>query len=76
VNEEPHVPEVPGVPLGWNAPYPAHLPRPTAWPALFALGVTVFAWGIVTSPVLLLVGAALLFYSLGQWIGELRHEAH
>jgi hypothetical protein len=65
----------PNVPLGWSVPRPEHLLHPTAWPALFALGVAVFGWGVVSSPVLLLVGAALLIYSLGQWIREIRHEA-
>jgi hypothetical protein len=65
----------PSIPPGWNAPLPEHLPPPSAWPALFALGVTVFAWGIVSVPFLLLVGIALIMYSLGHWIGEIRHEA-
>jgi hypothetical protein len=56
-------------------PLPEHLPQPSAWPALFALGVTIFAWGIVSAPFLLLVGGALLALSLGHWIGELLDEA-
>lgn len=64
----------PSIPPGWNVPRPEHLPPPSAWPVLFALGVTVFAWGIVSVPFLLLVGAALIMYSLGNWIGEIRHE--
>ncbi len=67
--------EDPPLPPGWNAPLPAHLPEPTAWPALFALGVTIFAWGIISVPFLLLVGGSLLALSLGYWIGEIRHEA-
>jgi hypothetical protein len=39
-----------------------------------ALGVTFVAWGLVTSPVVLGLGGALLVVSLGGWIGEIRHE--
>jgi hypothetical protein len=39
-----------------------------------ALGITVFAWGFVTSPILLGVGFVVFALSLGGWIGEIRHE--
>jgi ABC-type sulfate transport system permease subunit len=39
-----------------------------------ALGTTLFAWGFVTSPVVLGLGLVLLTLSLGGWIGEIRHE--
>ena len=39
-----------------------------------ALGITFFAWGFVTSPILLGVGFTLFALSLGGWIGEIRHE--
>jgi hypothetical protein len=39
-----------------------------------ALGVTLLAWGIITSPVVLGVGVALFAVSLAGWIGEIRHE--
>jgi len=67
-------PPPPPLPTGWNAPRPERLPPPSAWPALAALGVTVFAWGIVSAPLLLLLGGALFAYALGHWIGEIRHE--
>ncbi len=63
------------VPPGWTRCRPERLPRPTAWPALFAFGVTLFAWGLVSSLVLTLIGGALLFYALIHWIGEIRHDA-
>jgi hypothetical protein len=59
---------------GWNIPKPDHIPRPTAWPAAMALGVTFFAWGFVTSPIVLGVGLAVFALSLAGWIGEIRHE--
>jgi hypothetical protein len=59
---------------GWNKPKPDLIPRPTAWPAALALGVTLLAWGLITSPVVLGVGVALFAVSLAGWIGEIRHE--
>jgi hypothetical protein len=61
----------PDLPPGWSRPRPEHLPPPSAWPALFALGVTLFGWGVVSSPVLLLFGGALLAFALGHWIREI-----
>jgi hypothetical protein len=62
------------LPAGWSAPLPEHLPPPSAWPALFALGVTLLGWGFITSPVLVLVGGALAAHALGHWIAEITHE--
>ncbi len=59
---------------GWNKPKPDVIPRSTAWPAAMALGVTLLAWGLITSPVVLGVGVALFAVSLAGWIGEIRHE--
>jgi hypothetical protein len=59
---------------GWNRPRPERIPRPTAWPPALALGITFFAWGLVTSPVVLGVGLVLFTLSLAGWIGEIRHE--
>ena len=58
----------------WNTPLPAAIPRPTAWPPAMALGIALFGWGFVTSPVLLTVGAALFAIALAGWIVEIRHE--
>ena len=63
------------VPPGWNALAPERLPAPTAAPALLAFGLTLCAWGLVSSLILVLVGGALLFHSFWQWIGEIVHDA-
>ncbi len=65
----------PPIPPGWSAPLPAHLPRPTASPSLFAFGVVLVAWGIISSPLLDLIGGAVLFYALFHWVWEIVHEA-
>jgi hypothetical protein len=62
------------LPAGWNEARPEHLPRPTAYPALFAFGVTLLAWGLVSSFLLVAIGGAVLFYALLHWIGEMRHD--
>jgi len=51
------------------------LPEPTVWPAVLASGVTFAAAGAVTSPVLIVFGAALMIVSLAGWIGELTRDA-
>ncbi len=62
-------------PAGWTRSLPEHLPRPTPRPALFAFGVTLFVWGIVASPLLMLIGGATLAHSLLHWIWEIRNDA-
>ena len=64
----------PALDTDWNLPKPEHIPRPTAWPAGVALGITLFFWGIITSLVVLAMGVAVLIVCLYGWIGEMRHE--
>lgn len=60
---------------GWNRAKPEVIPRPTAWPPALALAVTLLAWGLITSPVVLAIGVMLFAVSLGGWIQEIRHES-
>jgi len=39
-----------------------------------AMGVTLAFWGIITSWIVLIVGAGLFAIALGGWIAEIRHE--
>lgn len=57
----------------WELLPAAHLPRPTYWPVVLALGIIFLAWGIVTTVAISAVGLLLLALGLGGWIGELRH---
>jgi hypothetical protein len=59
---------------GWSVPHPEVMPRPTFWPAALAFAVTFLLWGIVTSPIITIVGAILLVVSLSGWIGDIRNE--
>ncbi len=66
------MPEQPSVS---SQPHGAHeLPPPTIWPPALALGSTLLLWGLITSLVVTVVGAALFVLALGGWIGEIRHE--
>ena len=61
---------------GWQVVEDIHLPQPTYWPAVLALGITFLAWGILTSPIIIVVGLLLFAVGLGGWIGDLQHEQH
>ena len=47
------------------------MPRPTAWPIVLALGITLLGAGLATSLALSVVGAVLFVFGLGGWIGQL-----
>ena len=49
---------------------------PSIWPVALSAAVTLVAFGIVTSSVFSLVGAALFVWSLAGWIQDLRHDEH
>jgi hypothetical protein len=62
-------------PAGWNRSLPEHLPEPTIAPGLFAFGVMLLGWGLVSSPPVTLVGGVVLFVALVEWIREVWHDA-
>ena len=54
-----------------------HLPKPTAWPIVTALGFTLLVSGILTHYVISIMGFLMLTYGCVQWFREvLPHEAH
>ena len=59
---------------GGAKPLPENLPRPTACPATLSLGVTLLAFGIVTSWIISLAGLGLFLLGAGGWLEELRHD--
>jgi hypothetical protein len=58
---------------GWQLVEREPLPRPTYWPAALAFGITLLAWGILTSWIISIAGGIVLAVALAGWIGELRH---
>ena len=54
-----------------------HLPSPTAWPMVLALGIALVLTGMVTSGVISLLGGVLAFAAMVGWFRQvLPHEAH
>lgn len=64
----------PTPPAGWTKLPVEHLPAATFSPAGLALAITFLFWGLITSWVILAVGAGLFAVSLAGWITDLRHE--
>jgi len=60
---------------GWSRPKPEVLAGPTCWPAGFALGSTLLAWGLITSIVVVIAGLITCAVSLTGWIQDIRHES-
>ncbi len=59
---------------GWSVPKPETIPRATAAPAAVALGVTLIAFGGLTSSVVSVFGALLTAGALVRWLTEM-HDA-
>jgi hypothetical protein len=59
---------------GGAKPLPETLPRPTAWPATVALGVTLLAFGVVTSSIISVAGLGLFLLGGAGWFKELRND--
>lgn len=59
---------------GWTDPQGMHVPEPTYAPLFLAIGMMCMLWGIVTTPLLSLVGGILFVIAISKWIGEVRHE--
>ena len=59
---------------GWTQPQGMHIPDPTYMPLVLAIGAMCILWGIVTTPLMSLVGGILFIIGISGWIGELRHE--
>lgn len=51
------------------------LPRPTYWPIVMAVAITLIAFGIVNSILIIIIGIVLLIIALVGWIGDVRDEA-
>jgi hypothetical protein len=63
--------------LGALRTHSIHLPAPTAWPFLMALGLTLVFASLVTSAGLAVLGAVLTIVSVVGWFrAVLPHEAH
>jgi hypothetical protein len=50
-----------------------HLPSPSVWPAVLGAGLSLAAFGVATSALFVLFGAALVAWALFGWIQDMRH---
>ena len=55
-------------------PPPIHLPRPTAWPAIAALSVTLLMSGFLLGLAFTLAGFLVLTISLAGWVIAVLNE--
>ncbi|HZD48782.1 MAG TPA: hypothetical protein VE178_08540 [Silvibacterium sp.] len=54
-----------------------HLPAPTAWPLVLALGFTFLCAGLVTNAVISVLGGVLMLFGVVGWFRQvLPHEVH
>jgi len=58
----------------WEPLPPERPPRRTCFPAGMAMGVALIFWSVITSWVILVVGAGLFTVTLGGWIAEILNE--
>jgi hypothetical protein len=73
----PNQPAFDHAPAGASESHPVHLPAPTAWPFLMALGIVLVCTSLVTSASLGYLGGAIAIVSAIGWFGQvLPHEAH
>jgi len=60
-----------------GSPDRVHLPSPTPWPVLLAVGVTLIAGGLISSGVVSIIGALLAAAACVGWFRQvLPHERH
>jgi hypothetical protein len=60
-----------------SSPERVHLPSPTPWPLLLAVGVTLIAGGLISSEVVTIIGALLAIAACVGWFRQvLPHERH
>ena len=51
-----------------------HLPPPSIWPVLVAVGIALVLTGLILNLVMLIAGAVILVLSIAMWIRDARRE--
>ena len=51
-----------------------HLPPPSIWPAVLALGIALLLVGLILNLVIVVVGAIVVIASLALWVRDARRE--
>ena len=60
---------------GWSRPRPNKIPRPTYWPAVVGLGITLTFWGMISTIFLGATGVVFLIIGVTGWVWELMYES-
>lgn len=53
---------------------PEKLPAATVWPAMLSFGITLLAFGVLTSPYMSITGLIFSIISTAGWIEDLRND--
>jgi hypothetical protein len=61
-------------PEGLSPPLPLKLCSPSVWPVTMAFGITLFAFGVVTTWIISVAGFATFLLSAYGWFEDLRHD--
>lgn len=51
-----------------------HLPPPSIWPPVLALGIAVLLIGIVLNLAIAIIGAVISIAAVALWVRDARHE--
>lgn len=51
-----------------------HLPPPSIWPAVLALGIALILTGLIVNLVMLIVGVIISVPSIALWVRDARRE--
>ncbi|MGA7087232.1 MAG: cytochrome c oxidase subunit 4 [Candidatus Dormiibacterota bacterium] len=70
-NDQPPTPEATQGHHGEDAP---HLPGPSFWPFLLALGIAMSLIGVITKIEVVVIGLVVVVAALAGWVREARHE--
>ncbi|MFZ0169349.1 MAG: cytochrome c oxidase subunit 4 [Candidatus Dormiibacterota bacterium] len=70
-SDQPPAPEAVEGHHGEDAP---HLPGPSFWPFLLALGIAMSLIGVITKIEVVVIGLVVVVAALAGWVREARHE--
>jgi len=51
-----------------------HLPPPSIWPAVLALGIALLLTGLILNPVVLIAGVVIAVGATALWVRDARRE--
>lgn len=70
-SDGPPTSDAPELPHADSTP---HLPGPSFWPFLLAVGIAMSLIGVITKIEVVVIGLVIVLASLAGWVREARHE--